>query len=101
MQMKITRWDKPHKPDIEELKNILRQEGTHPFVWIDEPGTYYGDHSHTFDEVRWVVSGKMRYGVGEEEFVLGPGDRLDLPAGTVHWAKVEGNEPVIYLCASK
>ena len=44
---------------------------------------------------------KMRYGVNNEEFVLGPGDRLDLPAGTIHWARVEGDEPVVYLCASK
>ncbi|MCS7228999.1 MAG: cupin domain-containing protein [Candidatus Kryptonium sp.] len=99
--MKITRWDKQNKPTVEELEKILISEGTRPHIWTDEPGTYYGNHSHPFDEIRWVVSGKMRYGVGNEEFVLGPGDRLDLPAGTVHWAKVEGDEPVVYLCASK
>ncbi len=99
--MKLTRWDKPHKPNVEELKSILRSEGMTPYIWMDEPGTYYGNHSHAFDEVRWIVSGKMRYGVKDEEFVLGPGDRLDLPAGTIHWAKVEGDEPVFYLCASK
>lgn len=99
--MKITRWDKPQKPNLEELKKLLKEEGTTPTVWIDEPGTYYENHAHTFAEIRWVVSGKMRYGVGNEEFILGPGDRLDLPAGTVHWARVEGDEPVIYLCASR
>ncbi len=99
--MKITRWDKPEKPKLEELKKLLKEEGTNPFVWVDEPGTFYENHSHVYDEIRWVVSGKMRYGVGNEEFILGPGDRLDLPAGIIHWAKVEGDESVIYLCASK
>jgi len=37
----------------------------------------------------------------EREIILNPGDRLDLPANTEHWAKVLSNEPVVYLCASK
>ena len=36
-----------------------------------------------------------------KEFILGPGDMLLVPAGTIHTAEVIGNEPVISLDATK
>ena len=35
------------------------------------------------------------------EFILGPGDMLLVPAGTVHTAKVIGLDPVVSLDATK
>ena len=37
----------------------------------------------------------------DKEVILNPGDRLDLPANTEHWARVVSRVPVVYLCASK
>ena len=37
----------------------------------------------------------------DKEVILNPGDRLDLPANTEHWAVVVSRVPVVYLCASK
>jgi quercetin dioxygenase-like cupin family protein len=60
-------------------------------------------HAHEYPEVRVIVRGRLRVGLPEtgEEIVLGPGDRLDLPANVPHWADVNGNGPVVYLSASK
>jgi quercetin dioxygenase-like cupin family protein len=65
------------------------------------PGDSYGDHSHPEAEIRWVVSGCMRVCLTNEDFILAPGDRLDLAAGVVHSAEVVGDEVVVTLCASR
>src|SRR5439155_16515692 len=44
-----------------------------------------------------VLSGFVRVTVGRETFDLGPGDRLDLPAGTLHAIEVVGLSPVVYV----
>ena len=101
--MQITRWNKETAPSLEALRGALTGEGLSVSEWSDPSGTVYPVHTHEFPEVRVVVRGKLRIGLPEsgEEILLGPGDRLDLPANVPHWADVGGNGPVVYLSASK
>lgn len=101
--MHLTRWNKETPPSREALRSALTGEGLTVSEWADPAGTVYPVHSHDYAEVRVVVRGRLRVGLPEtgEEFVLGPGDRLDLPADTPHWADVYGDEPVVYLSAFK
>ena len=98
--MRITHWQRTSAPSIAMLKKLLASEGLDSYEWRDEAGTRYGEHTHTYDEIRWVVSGTLRVGVSGKTYLLGPGDRLDLPANTPHSAEVVGDNPVIYICAS-
>ena len=85
----------------ERIEKILRQEGySDIYVWSDPPNTHYDWHTHNFDEVRWVLEGEILIGTEEGQFLLKPGDRMEVPAGTRHWAKV-GPKGVKYVCASK
>ncbi len=43
---------------------------------------------------------QLRLGVGGEVTELGPGDRLELPARTTHWAEVVGGKDAVHVCAS-
>ena len=101
--MRLTRWNKETAPSLEELRGALTGEGLSVSEWTDPSGTVYPVHTHEFSEVRVVVRGRLRVGLPEtsEEIVLGPGDRLDLPADVPHWADVNGDGAVVYLCASK
>ncbi len=84
----------------QEYMAQLRKEGFDVYVWEDAPLTHYGEHTHPEDEVRWVVRGSLTIGFpGGGSQTLGPGDRLDVPAGTVHWARV-GPGGVRYVCGS-
>jgi mannose-6-phosphate isomerase-like protein (cupin superfamily) len=47
------------------------------------------------------VSGKMKIMTDTEEWIMKPGDRLNLPAHTTHSAEVMGKEEVRYLSAAK
>lgn len=100
--MRLTRWTGETAPSLEALRSALTGEGLAVSEWTDPAGTVYPVHTHEYAEVRVVVRGHLRVGLPEsgEEFILGPGDRLDVPAGTPHWADVSGASPVVYLSAS-
>ncbi len=101
--MQLIRWNQTTAPSIETLRGALIGEGFRISEWSDPAGTIYPAHAHEYPEARVVVRGYLRVGLPEsgEEFVLGPGDRLDLPANTPHWADVNTNGPVVYLSAAK
>jgi quercetin dioxygenase-like cupin family protein len=50
----------------------------------------YAAHSQSYDKVIYVLRGSITFGLPElgEKLTLHAGDRLDLPAGTIHDAVV-------------
>jgi quercetin dioxygenase-like cupin family protein len=99
--MDAVRWTRSKKPELEELKTMLRQEGLVSELYSDRPGTKYGRHKHDFDDFIVIVSGKMKLSTDQHEWTLKPGDRIDLPANTFHRAEMMGKEEVRYLSAAK
>jgi quercetin dioxygenase-like cupin family protein len=43
-------------------------------------------HSHPHEQTGHVVSGRMRFRIGDEERELGPGDGYSVPGGVTHGA---------------
>ncbi len=74
----------------EALAARLRAEGLEASAWGNGPGDRYAPHDHGYDKVLVVAAGSIRFGLPGSGDVadLGVGDRLDLPAGTVHDALV-------------
>ena len=68
----------------------LRAEGLDPSTWSNEPHERYEAHRHAYDKVLVAASGSIVFGLPEvgEKIRLARGDRLDLPAGTLHDATV-------------
>jgi quercetin dioxygenase-like cupin family protein len=97
----FTRWTKTKKPTLEELQHMLDREKLSYDLYSDPPGVKYGRHKHDFDDFIVIVSGKMRLFTDTEEWIMKPGDRLNLPAHTTHAAEVLGKEEVRYLSAAK
>jgi quercetin dioxygenase-like cupin family protein len=86
--------------DPEKIRKILKEEGYEDiFVWEDQKGSFYDWHTHPYEEVRWICKGEITIGTEHGEITLKAGDRLDLPAGTRHWAKTDTG--VVYICGSK
>jgi quercetin dioxygenase-like cupin family protein len=97
----VVRWTKSKKPALEELKKQLTMMGRESELYSDLPGTKYGRHKHPFEDFVLIVSGKMQITTDSGEWTLKPGDRVDLPANTVHAAAMLGREEVKYLSAAK
>lgn len=68
----------------------LRAEGLEAAGWANGPGDRYAAHDHAYDKVIVVEWGSIDFGLVStgEVLRLGTGDRLELPAGTRHDARV-------------
>lgn len=73
-----------------ELRRRLADEGLRSQAWSNGPGDIYGEHRHDYDKVIVVATGSIVFELPELGERLSPaaGDRLQLPAGTLHAAVV-------------
>ncbi|HUQ79025.1 MAG TPA: cupin [Patescibacteria group bacterium] len=72
-----------------DVAGRLRAEGLDPSSWSSGPGDRFAAHEHGYDKVIAVVSGSISFGLRSDRqaILLEAGDRLELPAGTVHDAR--------------
>ena len=98
----VTPWPASTPPTETTLRQICAEEGLSPYPWSNGPHDVYSAHTHSYDKVIYVVRGSITFGLPEldEKLTLHAGDRLDLPAGTVHDAVV-GAQGVLCLEAHK
>jgi quercetin dioxygenase-like cupin family protein len=61
------------------------------------PGHQPNPHSHPHEQIVYVLSGRMRFVVGDEATIVVPGDMLVVPPGVEHWAETIGEEPAVDL----
>jgi quercetin dioxygenase-like cupin family protein len=101
VSIEVEYWNEPTPPDARRLRRQLELEGYSVFEWTDRAGAYYPPHSHAEDQSHWVLSGALTLIVDGEEYTLRAGDRDHLPARTVHEARAEGTESVVYLVGAK
>jgi mannose-6-phosphate isomerase-like protein (cupin superfamily) len=86
----VTRWTGRQPPTKADLERLFRDEGLSPSWWSNGPGDTYAPHSHPYHKVLYCASGSItfRLEAAGEELEMNPGDRLDIPPGTVHSARV-------------
>jgi uncharacterized protein YjlB len=73
-----------------DLGERLRAEGLTAAPWSNGPGDRYDTHDHGYDKVIVVAAGSIAFGLPDhgQSMELAAGDRLELPAGTSHDARV-------------
>jgi quercetin dioxygenase-like cupin family protein len=76
----------------------MAAEGLDPSRWSNGPGDAYAAHTHLYDKVVIVVRGSITFGLPQtgRQVPMSAGDRLDLPAGVEHDARV-GPDGVVCL----
>lgn len=62
-----------------------------------EPGMDTRPHSHPFEQVVYIVEGRVRFHVGEETFDAGPGSVMRIPPDVLHYAEPLGDAPALNL----
>lgn len=98
----VTPWAGPTPPAEPALRRLCTDEGLSPHLWSNGAHDIYAAHSHSYEKVIYVVRGSITFDLPAlgRELTLKAGDRLDLPAGVVHSARV-GAEGVVCLEAHK
>lgn len=72
------------------LRDRLAGEGLRVQTWGNGPFDVYGEHRHGYDKVLVAAAGSIVFHLPElgRDVRLDAGDRLELPAGTLHGADV-------------
>jgi len=86
-------WTDAH---LEALGSMTRSRRLEPVLAVFGPGGKSGKHlhSHSREEFAFVVRGRVRLTLGDEESDLGPGDAVTLPAHSPHRWENRGRETV-------
>ena len=100
MRLERIAWAEGGSPDAELLRERLAADGFEAWSWTDVPGATYAPHEHPHDESLWVIEGEITFVVDGARLRLGPGDRLQRPAGTVHEAEA-GPRGATYLVGER
>ena len=96
------RWNVADGPLTESaLRAKFESLGYRVAKYTYEPGTVFPDHKHDVDKIDAVLAGRFRLVVRGHMKVLGPGEWIEIPRGTIHNATVIGDEPVVSLDAVK
>lgn len=61
------------------------------------PGHEPRPHSHSYEQIVYILAGTIRFHVGDETHDIGPGGLMVIPSNIVHWGEVIGDEPVLNL----
>jgi quercetin dioxygenase-like cupin family protein len=64
--------------------------------WL-EPGMQVNPHSHACEQVVYVVKGRMRFVIEDEEFEVGAGGLIRIPPNARHYGEPIGDETVLNL----
>jgi len=70
--------------DKSEVIQEIADAGWWPVSWRDPPGEVYEPHKHDADQTIYVVEGSLEFQINNSSYCLNPGDKLELPALTVH-----------------
>jgi quercetin dioxygenase-like cupin family protein len=100
MELRHIPWTDPQTPGEPLLRRHLESQGYEVTTWRDPADRLYDPHTHPEDESLWVVRGQIVLQADGREFPLGPGDRLELPRGTLHTARA-GPDGAMYLIARR
>lgn len=100
VQLEHVAWTEPSPPSEADLRARLARDGFQAWCWTDAPGAVYAPHAHAEDESLWVLDGQIDFVIAGRTYRCGPGDRLQLPAGTVH-AATAGPAGATYLIGER
>jgi uncharacterized cupin superfamily protein len=84
-----------------EWEKRLHEEGfSRTYVWQDGPGAFYADHTHPNTTAHVILDGEMTLTSEGQSRTFRLGDRCDVPARTVHSARM-GPQGCRYLIGEK
>jgi quercetin dioxygenase-like cupin family protein len=86
--IRVTPWPGPGRPTEQDILQIFSEEGLEARLWSNGPFDSYPPHDHDYHKVLYVLFGSITFGIGGRKLALKTGDRLDLPPGVVHDARV-------------
>lgn len=82
----------------EGLALEMRQKAAEPFLLTIRAEDGEGEFEHGGEEFIYMLSGRLRFTVGEAEMTLGPGDSLYFDPRRRHTTRALGKTPARFIC---
>ncbi|CAI7918324.1 unnamed protein product [Closterium sp. NIES-53] len=97
------KWDATVYGNLSEraMKERLQAEGYSVTRYAFPPGTEFPEHTHGVHKKDSILSGRFLFRMDGRDMILEAGDCIEVPAGKPHYARVVGNEAVIFFDASR
>jgi quercetin dioxygenase-like cupin family protein len=67
-------------------RKIVTGEKEMIVFWKARAGGHAAAHRHSHEQIFWMLSGKMKFRIGDEVRVCGPGELCVIPGGVEHEA---------------
>ena len=96
---RLYQWDRLPKEAVREGVERVGFSGDNVLMvmnWL-QPGMEARPHSHPFEQLAYIVQGRMKFVVGDEVFEAGPGSVIRIPPDVEHYGEPIGDEPVMNL----
>jgi len=93
------RWDELPKEDVRPGVTRAGFRGDDVLLvmnWL-QPGMKTNPHRHPFEQLVYIVQGRMRLVVGDEVIEAGPGTVIRVPPDVLHHGEPIGTETVLNL----
>lgn len=86
----VTPWPGPAAPTERAIRAVMDAQGLDYYKWENDPLDTYAAHIHTYNKIIYVAQGSITFSLPQtgQKLTLHPGDRLELPANTIHSATV-------------
>ena len=96
---KVYGWDRLPREKVREGVSRTAFRGDNAMMvmnWL-EPGMEKKPHSHPFEQLAYVVSGRIRFEIGDDVVEVGAGQVVRIPPDVVHCGEAIGDEIALNL----
>jgi quercetin dioxygenase-like cupin family protein len=95
----VYRWTELPKENVRAgvSRTAFRGDGAIMVMnWL-EPGMEKKPHSHPFEQLAYIMSGRVRFEIGDDVVEVGVGEVLRIPPDVVHCGEALGDEVAVNL----
>ncbi|MBC7280070.1 cupin domain-containing protein [Hoeflea sp.] len=96
---KVYGWDRLPREQVREGVSRTAFRGDNALMvmnWL-EPGMEKKPHSHPFEQLAYVVSGRVRFEIGDDVVEVGAGEVVRIPPDVIHCGEAIGGEVALNL----
>tara|TARA_R110000751_G_scaffold95381_2_gene186323 strand:- start:21527 stop:21898 length:372 start_codon:yes stop_codon:yes gene_type:complete len=96
---KVYQWSRLPKEVVREGVSRTAFRGDNAMMvmnWL-EPGMEKKPHSHPFEQLAFILSGRVRFEIGDDVVEVGAGEVLRIPPDVVHCGEALGGEVAVNL----
>ncbi len=95
----VYKWEKLPRETVREGVTRTAFRGDNALMvmnWL-QPGMGVRPHSHPFEQLAYILSGRVKFTIGEDVVEVGPGEMVRIPPDVVHCGEPIGDEVAVNL----